>query len=66
MIFSVSTMTCDGCVRSITRLVQAADPKATVSADLASRRVSLTTALSGVAVKALLDKAGYEATELPS
>jgi copper chaperone len=62
MIFSVGNMTCGGCVRSITKAIQMADPKATVTADLEARRVAVETSLGAAEVHAVLAKAGYEAT----
>lgn len=64
MLFSVTNMTCGGCVRSITKAIQAADPKASVSADLEARRVAVETALGADQVQAVLAKAGYEAQSL--
>lgn len=39
--FDVQDMSCGHCVTSITRAVQAADPKAQVEVDLARRRVQV-------------------------
>jgi copper chaperone len=64
MLFSVTNMTCGGCVRSITKAIQAADPKASVSADLETRRVAVETSLGAEQIQALLAKAGYEAQPL--
>lgn len=64
MTFSVTNMTCDGCVRSITKAIQAADPKASVSADLEARRVVVETSLGAGEVQAVLSRAGYEAHPL--
>ena len=64
MLFSVTNMTCGGCVRSITKAIQAADPKASVSADLETRRVAVETVLGVDQVQAVLAKAGYEAQPL--
>jgi copper chaperone len=64
MIFSVTNMTCGGCVRSITKAIQTADPKASVSADLETRHVAVETSLRTDEVQAVLVKAGYEARPL--
>lgn len=64
MIFSVNNMTCGGCVRSITKAIQAADPKASVSADLETRHVAVETSLRTDEIQALLAKVGYEARPL--
>lgn len=64
MDLSVTNMSCDGCVRAITRAIQARDPKARVSADLAARRIAVETVLGAAELQALLDKAGYRASPL--
>jgi len=57
--FTIPAMSCGHCVRSITEAVQAADPAATVQADLAAHRVQVdTTAVRGDLV-ARLTEAGY-------
>lgn len=64
MHLSVTNMSCDGCVRAITRAIQARDPGARVSADLAARQITVESALKAAEVQALLDKAGYQAAPL--
>ena len=56
MLFSVTNMTCGGCVRSITKAIQMADPKASVSADLETRHVAVETSLRTDEIQAVLDK----------
>ncbi len=59
----VPSMTCGGCVRAITRAVEAVDPGARVDADLATRHVRVTPATgSAAAFEAALRQAGYPAT----
>jgi copper chaperone len=64
MIFSVANMSCGGCVRSITKAIQMADPKASVSADLETRHIAVETSLRTDEIQAVLAKAGYEARPL--
>ncbi|MCC7428043.1 MAG: cation transporter [Alphaproteobacteria bacterium] len=65
MILAVSTMTCGGCVRAITKTIQARDRHATVAADLAARRVSVETGLGQDEVLSVLAKAGHQAQPAP-
>jgi copper chaperone CopZ len=64
MLFSVTNMTCGGCVHSITKAIQAADPKALVAADLEARRVVVETSLNAGEIEAVLASAGYQAQPL--
>ncbi|HYM32149.1 MAG TPA: heavy-metal-associated domain-containing protein [Candidatus Cybelea sp.] len=43
-VYKVTGMTCDGCVRSITRAIQRAVPGAVVAVELAAGRVKIETA----------------------
>jgi copper chaperone len=58
--FHIPTMTCGGCVKSISRAVAALDPHARVDADLQSHDVEITTAADEGAVVAALREVGYE------
>lgn len=58
--FQIPNMTCGHCVRAVTQAVQAADPAATVQADLATHQVTVDTSASRDAVAAQLAQAGYE------
>ena len=58
--FQIPNMTCGHCVRAITEAVQAADPAATVQADLAAHQVQVQTTASREAVVAQLVEAGYQ------
>ena len=58
--FQIPNMTCGHCVRTVTQAVQAADPAATVQADLATHQVTVDTSASRDAVAAQLAQAGYE------
>ena len=56
----VKGMSCQHCVKSVTRAIQEQDPKAEVQVDLVSGRVQAQTALSREAlVQAIVDE-GYE------
>ena len=56
---TVNDMTCGGCVASITRVVKSLDANATVDADVASKRVKITSAVSADNVIAAISDAGY-------
>ena len=56
---TVNDMTCGGCVASITRVVKGLDANATVDADVASKRVKITSAVSADNVIAAISDAGY-------
>ena len=57
--FVVSDMTCDGCVRAITKAVQGVDPAASVSADLVSKRVHVESTAAPPALAEAIDEAGF-------
>jgi len=65
MILAVSTMACGGCVRAITKAIQARDPRAVVAADLATRRLTVETGLGPDELIAVLAKAGHQAQPAP-
>jgi copper chaperone len=56
----VEGMSCDGCVRSVTKSVQSVDSKARVEVDLAAKKVRVETDASLEAVKAAISDAGYD------
>ena len=58
----VEGMSCGGCVRSVTKSVQAVDGNAKVDVDLASRKVRVQTKASLDAVKSAISDAGYDVT----
>ena len=60
--FQVEGMTCGGCVRSLTRSVQAIDGNAKVDVDLAAKRVRVDTSAELAAVTAAIVDAGYPVT----
>lgn len=58
--FDVQDMSCGHCVASITRAVQAADPKAQVEVDLARRRVQVQPVQAdAAAVQQAIAEAGF-------
>jgi copper chaperone len=60
--FSVPDMSCGGCVTAVTRAVLKLDDKANVTADLATKIVTIDTRLPQAAILEALDKAGFPAT----
>lgn len=58
--FTLPTMTCGHCVRTVTATVQKLDPEAQVRTDLASHRVEIETRLPADAVARALAEEGYE------
>jgi copper chaperone len=60
MEFTLPTMTCGHCVRTVTDAIQQLDPDAKVTIDLPSHKLQVATAQSAEAVKAALIEAGYE------
>ena len=55
----VSGMTCGGCIKAVTRAVQAQDPQAKVEVDLATQIVKLETSLTGAEASQLITDAGF-------
>jgi len=58
----VEGMSCGGCVRSVTKSVQALDAGAKVDVDLASKKVSIVSQAGLDSVKAAISNAGYVVT----
>jgi copper chaperone len=56
----VSDMTCDHCVQTITRAVQAVAPGAAVAADLAAHRVSIESAAEAAVLQTAIADEGYD------
>lgn len=57
--FQVEGMSCNHCVGSITRAVQAVDPAARVSADVPTQSVKVESAADRQALKQAIEGAGY-------
>jgi copper chaperone len=58
----VEGMSCEGCVRSVTKSVQSVDCNARVEVDLASKTVRVETQASLDRVKSAISDAGYDVT----
>jgi len=56
---TVSGMTCGGCIKAITRALQAHDPTATVEAALASQTVEVQSSLSPELTRQIIGDAGF-------
>lgn len=59
MQFHIENMTCGGCVRGVTRAIQAIDPQARVEADPPSRKVEVTTTASREQIEQALRQADF-------
>lgn len=57
--FTVPDMCCNGCVRSITKILQTLDSDASVAADLANKRLTIESKLTEEQVVAALEKGGF-------
>jgi copper chaperone len=57
--FTIPSMSCGHCVKSITQAITLLDANATVSADPTSKKVSVTTSAAEAAIIAALTEAGY-------
>ncbi len=57
--FHVPDMTCGGCVRAITNAVQAADPAATIAADVPAHLVRIDSAQPAQVLVAAMRDAGF-------
>lgn len=64
--FTLPTMTCGHCVKTVTRAVQQVDPAATVEIDLASQRLQIASAKDALAFSAALAEEGYAPLATPS
>ena len=58
-VYTVPDMDCGGCVASITKAVQKLDGKATVNADLDTKKVEVTSSVSPEAIRAAIEDAGF-------
>ncbi|NBJ13389.1 heavy-metal-associated domain-containing protein [Microvirga arsenatis] len=59
--FHVPDMTCGGCLRSVTRAIQALDPQARVEADLDTRTVRVESAEEETSLLEALGNGGFPA-----
>lgn len=58
--FLVPDMHCDGCIRSLTKAVQALDDTATLTADLGTHCVTVTTTALAPTVSEAFQDAGFD------
>lgn len=59
MRFTIPEMSCGGCLKAITRVVQAEDPGATVEGDLAAKEVRISSTAAEETLRLRLAEAGY-------
>lgn len=57
--FNVDGMSCDHCVRSVTKAIQSVDSRAEVKIDLAAKTVEVQTGADRQAVSKAITDAGY-------
>ncbi len=62
--FEVTGMTCQGCVRAVTRAIQKADPQAEVQVTLEANHLKAQTSLSAAELQARIEGAGFTAKAL--
>ena len=63
---TVDGMTCSGCVKSVTRAVQALDPEAQVQVDLPGRQVRIDTTATRADIVTAIGDAGYDVVDTPA
>ena len=59
MKFTVSGMTCGGCINAVTKAIQSADPNAQIKVDLPTQSIELQTVLSTSEAQLLIEDAGF-------
>lgn len=59
MKFDVTGMSCEGCVKAVTRAIRAQDPEARVSVDLAAGTVAVEGKISPEAARGAIAEAGF-------
>lgn len=57
--YTVDDITCGHCVQTITKALEAADPQAEVTVDLASKQVEVTTVRTSSEIAQAIRDAGY-------
>ncbi len=62
--FHIPGMTCGGCLRAVTKALQALDPQAQVEGDLETRRIKVVSDREESLLLAALSKSGYPAHSL--
>lgn len=61
IVLKVTGMTCQGCVRSVDKLVKRADPQAQVNIDLPTGRLEASTQASAQTLINAINATGYQA-----
>ncbi|NDA47317.1 MAG: copper chaperone [Alphaproteobacteria bacterium] len=61
IVLNVKGMTCQGCVRSVDKIVKRADPQAQVQIDLPTGRLEAATSASAQSLINAINAAGYQA-----
>ena len=61
IILNVKGMTCQGCVRSVDKIVKRADPQAQVQIDLPTGRLEADTSASAQSLISAINAAGFQA-----
>ncbi len=59
MKFTVSGMTCGGCIKAVMGAIQSADPNAQIKVDLPTQSIELQTVLSTSEAQLLIEDAGF-------
>lgn len=59
MQFHIENMTCGGCVRGVTKAIQAVDPNAQIQAHPPTRKLELVTTATREQIEAALNEAGF-------
>ncbi|RUM06173.1 heavy-metal-associated domain-containing protein [Rhizobium chutanense] len=59
MEFKIENMTCGGCARSVSKVIQSVDADAKVDADPATRMIKVETSANPADVRQALAQAGY-------
>ena len=62
--FTLSGLTCQGCVRALTRAIHKSDPQADVQIDLEQLRLDVRTVLNASEVQARIEAAGFSGAPL--
>jgi copper chaperone len=62
--FHLPTMSCGGCLASVTRILQTVDPAATVEGDLSAREIAVRSTKDEAVLIDALHAGGYQAEPL--
>ncbi len=62
--YKIADMSCGGCVATITKTIQALDPKAEVACNLTSKVVNVRTDIESARIAAALADAGFDSEPL--